>query len=174
VPFKDLSENERKLDCDIARLTVASILHLGYEIVRPSSNGRAGDNESKGSMHDELNQLVELLSQNAHDTWAGMIGFTHVPVLACYSHWLIWCSRVIEEKMKQGWRYGAHRDDRMKTHPNIQPYTDMSNSEQDMDRHAANTCLSSLLKWGYSLNKVCLHDRNLSAMVVWLLMDGMY
>ena len=35
-----------------------------------------------------------------------------------------------------------------------QPYVDMTQSEQDLDRVAANTILSSLLKWGYSVAKV--------------------
>ena len=42
--------------------------------------------------------------------------------------------RWMQEKIAEGWHYGAKRDDRKKTHPSIIPYKDLSESEKEKDR----------------------------------------
>lgn len=85
----------------------------------------------KGSakMAEQLSRLIEFLAENAHEAWAS-------------------------RKCEQGWKYGPKSDPVTKTHPSLVPYCDMDDSQQDLDREAAVTILSSLIKWGYGLPKV--------------------
>jgi len=73
-----------------------------------------------------LEALTERLAENTHDNWA-------------------------LERMSQGWQWGESRDDRVKTHPDLVPYADLSESEKDYDRRTAIETLRAILKLGYRI-----------------------
>ncbi len=72
----------------------------------------------------ELQELTEKLAENAHDHWAVL-------------------------RMEQGWTWGTERDDTLKTHPDIVPYQDLSDSEKEYDRRTAMETLKAILSLGY-------------------------
>jgi ryanodine receptor 2 len=59
-----------------------------------------------------LAALTERLAENAHDLWAA-------------------------QRLKDGWTWGAQRDDKEKKHPCLIPYADLPDSEKEYDRQAA-------------------------------------
>lgn len=76
----------------------------------------------------DLEALAERLAENAHDLWAA-------------------------ERLAQGWRFGAQRDDGQKTHPCLVPYDDLPDSEKVFDRQAAMGTLKAIAALGYRVEK---------------------
>ncbi len=74
----------------------------------------------------EIAQLSEMLARNVHENWAKL-------------------------RIAEGWRYGPHRDDRGKEHPNLVPYEQLSESERQYDRQTALESIKALLAIGYTL-----------------------
>ena len=74
----------------------------------------------------ELELLVEKMAKNVHDVWA-------------------------EARIKQGWRYGTTRDDKLKTHPDLVPYENLSDEEKDYDRSTSIGTLKLILKLGFEI-----------------------
>jgi hypothetical protein len=72
----------------------------------------------------ELRELTEQLAENAHELWAA-------------------------QRIAEGWSYGHERDDRARHHPNLVPYTDLSESEKEYDRLTAVGTLKAILTLGY-------------------------
>jgi hypothetical protein len=75
-----------------------------------------------------LEGLVELLAENAHDTWA-------------------------RQRIAQGWTWGPERDDAGKRHPDLVPYAQLSDAEREYDRRMAIDTIKLLIKLGYSVAK---------------------
>jgi hypothetical protein len=75
---------------------------------------------------ERLVSLVELLAENAHDTWAQM-------------------------RIAEGWRYGPIRDDAAQTHPDLVPYSEIPDAEREYDRQLAIGTLRVVLGRGYSI-----------------------
>jgi hypothetical protein len=73
-------------------------------------------------------ELTELLAKNTHEHWAA-------------------------QRMADGWRYGARRDDAAKTHPCLVPYEALPDAEKQYDRLTAISTLKTILALGYSLAK---------------------
>jgi hypothetical protein len=73
-----------------------------------------------------LGPLVELLAENAHDTWAQM-------------------------RIAEGWRYGPCRDDVAQTHPDLVPYAELPDSEREYDRELAISTLKVVLGRGFKI-----------------------
>ncbi len=73
-----------------------------------------------------LRKLTEELSENNHDLWAKM-------------------------RLSEGWTYGPNRDDRKKTHPDLNPYGDLSGSEKEYDRVTAMEGLRAIIALGYQI-----------------------
>lgn len=73
-----------------------------------------------------LAPLLEQLAEHVHDVWA-------------------------KQRIKDGWRYGPARDDRLKTHPGLVPYTDLSEAEKTYDRATAAETLRAIVKLGYRI-----------------------
>jgi RyR domain len=69
-----------------------------------------------------LERLVELLAQNAHDTWA-------------------------KQRLDDGWVWGE-RDDKARTHPDLVPYEDLPEGEKTYDRLLVVETLKVMLKLG--------------------------
>ena len=73
-----------------------------------------------------LRKLTEELAQNNHDLWA-------------------------KQRLSEGWTYGSNRDDHKKTHPDLIPYGDLSDSEKEYDRITAMEGLRAIIALGYQI-----------------------
>lgn len=73
-----------------------------------------------------LQKLTEELAENNHDLWA-------------------------KKRLAEGWTYGPNRDDRKKTHPDLIPYNDLSDSEKEYDRITAMEGLRAIIALGYQI-----------------------
>jgi RyR domain len=76
----------------------------------------------------EILELTEKLAENIHDTWA--LG-----------------------RMKEGWTYGKQRDDILKKHPDLVPYSQLTEGEKEYDRATALAALKSIISLGYTIQK---------------------
>lgn len=77
---------------------------------------------------EELIALSEKIAENVHDVWA-------------------------ENRIKEGWTYGDHRNDQLKQTPCLVPYQDLPESEKDYDRDTATKTLKLILKLGFEIKK---------------------
>jgi RyR domain len=77
---------------------------------------------------EDLESLTERLAENAHDHWA-------------------------LQRMSEGWRWGETRNDQARTHPNLVPYGELSDSEKEYDRKTAMETLKAILKLGYRVER---------------------
>jgi len=55
--------------------------------------------------------------------------------------------------MEDGWKYGQERNDRLKEHPCLVPYEELSEEEKEYDRRTVITTLSFLIDNGYEIKK---------------------
>lgn len=76
----------------------------------------------------DLLELTEKLAENAHDVWAA-------------------------RRIGEGWTHGPQRDDAAKKHPDLVPYTDLTDSEKEYDREAAMNTLKAIIALGYRVEK---------------------
>ena len=76
----------------------------------------------------DLIELREAIAENAHEVWAA-------------------------NRYADGWRYGEQRDDIKKLHPDMIPYSKLSEGEKDYDREMAMKTIKLLKKLGYDLIK---------------------
>lgn len=76
-----------------------------------------------------LEHLGDMLARNCHDMWA-------------------------LERLKQGWQYGAQRDDAKKKHPNLVPYTLLSADEQAFDYRSSVETLKTIVFMNYTVTRV--------------------
>ena len=76
----------------------------------------------------DLLDLTEKLAENAHDNWAQM-------------------------RFEDGWSLGSKRDDDPKRHPNLVPYSELSEADKDLDRGTAMESLKAVLALGYEITK---------------------
>ena len=74
----------------------------------------------------ELTALIEELARHNHDLWA-------------------------QQRLQEGWRYGAQRDDTRKEHPDLVPYEELSEAEKEYDRNAAVGTIKAILSRGYRI-----------------------
>jgi ryanodine receptor 2 len=81
---------------------------------------------SRVALGEQVLQLRELLAKNAHDVWA-------------------------RQRLREGWRYGAVRDDARKEHPCLVPYEQLPESEKEYDRATALETLRAILALGYRI-----------------------
>ena len=75
---------------------------------------------------EELLLLTEKLAANTHDVWA-------------------------EGRVKEGWSYGAVRDDAKKETPCLVPYDELTDSEKEYDRNTALETVKLIMKMGYKI-----------------------
>ena len=83
---------------------------------------------SKISLPQEIKELTELLAKNTHEIWA-------------------------KQRLSDGWRYGARRDDTKKEHPCLVEYEKLPESEKEYDRLSAIETLKLILALGYRIKK---------------------
>lgn len=77
---------------------------------------------------ESLLDMIELVAEHNHNVWA-------------------------EQRIKDGWVHGPHRDDDQKTHPCLVPYCDLPEGEKDYDRKTAIGVLLVVVKLGYRIEK---------------------
>ena len=77
---------------------------------------------------EDLNELREVIAENAHDVWA-------------------------LERQIQGWTYGPQRDDDLKQTPCMVAYSELPENEKKFDRETAMNTLKLLKKLGYDIVK---------------------
>ena len=82
---------------------------------------------SKVELSQNLLNLVEYLAENAHENWAA-------------------------QRIADGWTYGEVRDDAAKTHPDLVPYSDLTDAEKEYDRRTATETLKAVLALRYVIN----------------------
>lgn len=85
-------------------------------------------NTSDVELPEELNGLIEEMARNVHEVWA-------------YG------------RMQQGWSYGEERNDKLKTHPCLIPYEELSEQEREYDRNTALSTLKLISKLGFKIEK---------------------
>jgi len=76
----------------------------------------------------DLVELTELLARNTHDIWA-------------------------QQRLAQGWKYGAERNDERKEHPCLVAYEELPESEKEYDRKTAMETLKVIGKLGFRIEK---------------------
>ena len=76
----------------------------------------------------DIEELVEAIAKNVHEVWA-------------------------KSRINQGWVFGPERNDRLKQHPSLIPYEELSEEEKDYDRNTAKGTLKVLIKLGYNITK---------------------
>ena len=77
---------------------------------------------------EELNELVEQIAENVHDVWA-------------------------QNRMEQGWVYGEERNDELKHHPCLGPYSEVPETEKVYDRDTAIGTLKLICKLGFKISE---------------------
>ena len=75
-----------------------------------------------------LDELREAIAENTHEVWAA-------------------------GRVKEGWAYGHERDDKLKKHPDLIPYAELSEGEKQYDRDTAMNTIKLVIKLGYDLVK---------------------
>ena len=83
---------------------------------------------SKVMLSDDFIELREAIAENAHEVWA-------------------------EARMLEGWTYGPVRDDEKKQHPDLVPYSSLSDSEKEYDRIMATNTIKLVKKLGFAIVK---------------------
>lgn len=76
----------------------------------------------------DLEELIEAIAENCHDVWA-------------------------RARMDDGWSYGEKRDDDHKKHPDLVPYSDLTEEEKKYDRKMARGTLELVQRLGYKITK---------------------
>ena len=71
-------------------------------------------------------ELIEKLAENSHDVWA-------------------------KQRMSEGWTYGSERDDAEKKHPDLVPYTNLTEGEKEYDRQLSIQTIRLILSLGYEI-----------------------
>jgi hypothetical protein len=77
---------------------------------------------------DDLLGLSETLARNNHDVWA-------------------------RERLRDGWRYGAARNDERKEHPSLIPYEALTESEKKYDLNTVLETLKATAALGYRIER---------------------
>lgn len=77
-------------------------------------------------LSSDLRELVERLAENNHDHWA-------------------------RKRLSEGWRYGPGRNDAEKTHPDLVPYCELSESEREYDRKTVVEAIKAIIALGYDV-----------------------
>ncbi len=83
---------------------------------------------SNVELSDEILELSEKIAENVHEVWSA-------------------------GRIADGWRYGEDRNDELKTHPSLVPYSELSEEEKDYDRRTSQETLKVMLLLGYEITK---------------------
>ena len=92
-----------------------------------SYNPKPIDTE-KINLSEDLIALTEKIAENVHDVWA-------------------------TGRINDGWTYSQQRDDNLKHHPCLVPYSELSDSEKEYDRNTAIETIKLIIALGYNIEK---------------------
>jgi hypothetical protein len=81
---------------------------------------------SQVTLPDSIRELTEKLAESNHDNWA--LG-----------------------RLREGWTYGPARNDELKQHPGLVPYSELSEGEKEYDRVTAMETLKAIYALGYRI-----------------------
>ena len=104
-----------------------SVSSLGEGVVVAAYFPKTIDTSSI-ELSSDLRELVERLAENTHDHWA-------------------------RKRLDEGWRYGPKRNDAEKTHPDLVPYGELSESEKEYDRKTVVEAIKATIALGYDVNR---------------------
>ena len=100
----------------------------------PHEGYRPSPIETPGvTLPEELKDLLERLAEHVHDVWAA--------------------GRIADD-----WTWGKARSDEARTHPNLVPYSELSDGEKAYDRNTASGTLLAVLALGYRIIPPEPHD----------------
>ena len=85
-------------------------------------------NTARVELPPGITDLVKHLAEHNHDIWA-------------------------QQRLADGWTYGPRRDDRKKQHPDLVPYADLPESENEYDRQTAIGILKAIVTLGYRIER---------------------
>lgn len=77
---------------------------------------------------EELLNLREDMARNVHEVWAA-------------------------QRLAEGWSYGPERNDRLRRHPCLVPYDELSDEEREYDRTTALNTLRMIYRLGFKIEK---------------------
>ena len=80
------------------------------------------------TLPEELDELTEAIAENTHEVWS-------------------------KGRIDEGWTYGVERDDDAKKHPDLLPYSSLTEGEKDFDRATAMNAIKIIVKLGYKIEK---------------------
>lgn len=83
---------------------------------------------SEVQLPESLTELTEAIAQNTHEVWS-------------------------QGRMNGGWTYGPVRDDAQKKHPDLLPYSALTDEEKEFDRATAISAIKLIVKLGYKIVK---------------------
>lgn len=79
-------------------------------------------------LDDELLELTEAIAENAHEVWA-------------------------YKRRQEGWKYGPKRDDVLLEHPDMVPYSELTEGEKYYDRDIALGAIRLVKKLGFNISR---------------------
>ncbi len=82
---------------------------------------------SKVVLPEQLMLLAEQMAENVHEIWAAT-------------------------RIEQGWTYGPERNDALKQHPCLVPYSELPESEKVYDRNTSIETLKFILAKGWKIS----------------------
>ena len=77
---------------------------------------------------ESLTELTEAIAENTHEVWS-------------------------KNRMDEGWTYGPVRDEKNLKHPDLLPYSDLTEGEKEYDRATAMNAIKLIVKLGYKIAK---------------------
>ncbi len=83
---------------------------------------------SEIQLDESLLDLSEMIAKNTHEVWSA-------------------------GRIKDGWTYGAVRDDEAMHHPCLIPYEELPEAEKEYDRNTSLETLKLIVKLGYKITK---------------------
>jgi len=75
-----------------------------------------------------MEELREAIAKNVHEVWAA-------------------------GRIKEGWTYGPKRDDNLKKHPDLIPYSELTEGEKQYDRDTAENTIKLIIRLGFDIVK---------------------
>lgn len=79
-------------------------------------------------LDDQLLELTEAIAENAHEVWA-------------------------QARKSEGWTFGPNRDDALRQHPDMIPYSELTEGEKYYDRAMALNTIRLVKKLGFNISR---------------------